>query len=70
MNEGKIDVLLGLQWGDEGKGKVVDVRTEVRAAQHTVRNFSGRQSEYHRQWSGTRTRFVHGRGQGAGSKRA
>lgn len=27
MNEGKIDVLLGLQWGDEGKGKVVDVLT-------------------------------------------
>src|SRR3712207_7832914 len=27
MNTGKIDVLLGLQWGDEGKGKVVDVLT-------------------------------------------
>lgn len=27
MSEGKIDVLLGLQWGDEGKGKVVDVLT-------------------------------------------
>ena len=25
MNKGKVDVLLGLQWGDEGKGKVVDV---------------------------------------------
>ncbi len=23
----KADVLLGLQWGDEGKGKVVDVLT-------------------------------------------
>ena len=23
----KIDVVLGLQWGDEGKGKVVDVLT-------------------------------------------
>jgi len=21
----KVDVLLGLQWGDEGKGKIVDV---------------------------------------------
>ena len=21
----KVDVLLGLQWGDEGKGKVVDI---------------------------------------------
>ena len=27
MNQGKVDVLLGLQWGDEGKGKVFDVLT-------------------------------------------
>ena len=27
MNKGKVDVLLGLQWGDEGKGKVVHVLT-------------------------------------------
>ena len=27
MNKRKVDVLLGLQWGDEGKGKVVDVLT-------------------------------------------
>ncbi len=27
MSIGKADVLLGLQWGDEGKGKVVDVLT-------------------------------------------
>ena len=27
MEKEKIDVLLGLQWGDEGKGKVVDVLT-------------------------------------------
>lgn len=26
-NIGKVDVPLGLQWGDEGKGKVVDVLT-------------------------------------------
>ena len=25
----KVDVLLGLQWGDEGKGKVVDVLTQI-----------------------------------------
>jgi adenylosuccinate synthase len=25
----KVDVLLGLQWGDEGKGKIVDVLTPV-----------------------------------------
>ncbi len=27
MQEMKVDVLLGLQWGDEGKGKIVDVFT-------------------------------------------
>lgn len=27
MPQNKVDVLLGLQWGDEGKGKVVDVLT-------------------------------------------
>lgn len=27
MSSSKVDVLLGLQWGDEGKGKVVDVLT-------------------------------------------
>jgi adenylosuccinate synthase len=27
MQESKVDVLLGLQWGDEGKGKIVDVFT-------------------------------------------
>ena len=27
MKTEKIDVLLGLQWGDEGKGKVVDLLT-------------------------------------------
>ncbi len=25
----KVDILLGLQWGDEGKGKVVDVLTPI-----------------------------------------
>ncbi len=29
MTKGKVDVLLGLQWGDEGKGKVVDVLTPL-----------------------------------------
>ena len=28
----KVDVLLGLQWGDEGKGKVVDVLTPNRTS--------------------------------------
>ena len=27
MKTGKVDVLLGMQWGDEGRGKVVDVLT-------------------------------------------
>ena len=25
-----VDLLLGLQWGDEGKGKIVDVLTKKR----------------------------------------
>ena len=45
----KVDVLLGLQWGDEGKGKVVDVLTPrydvVARFQcspfYSVRNFPG-----------------------------
>lgn len=28
MNDKKIDVVLGLQWGDEGKGKIVDALSE------------------------------------------
>ena len=47
----KVDVLLGLQWGDEGKGKVVDVLTpryDVVAPFHSVWNIPGRQGEYHR----------------------
>ena len=51
----KVDVLLGLQWGDEGKGKVVDVltprydvvarytgirRPEICAPFHSFRNIS------------------------------
>jgi adenylosuccinate synthase len=24
-----VDLLLGLQWGDEGKGKIVDVLTQI-----------------------------------------
>ncbi|WKV12080.1 adenylosuccinate synthase [Marivirga harenae] len=34
----KMDVLLGLQWGDEGKGKVVDV---LAPKYHTVARFQG-----------------------------
>ena len=38
MEKGKVDVLLGLQWGDEGKGKVVDVLTP---AYDAVARFQG-----------------------------
>ena len=34
----KVDVILGLQWGDEGKGKVVDVLTP---AYEVVARFQG-----------------------------
>ena len=40
----KVDVLLGLQWGDEGKGKVVDVRSEERRVGKECRS---RWSPYH-----------------------
>ena len=32
-----VDLLLGLQWGDEGKGKVVDLLTDQ--AQYKPSNF-------------------------------
>ena len=31
MNKGKVDVLLGLQWGDEGKGKVILLSSRARS---------------------------------------
>jgi len=34
----KVDVLLGLQWGDEGKGKIVDVLTPT---YHVITRFQG-----------------------------
>ena len=37
MNKGKVDVLLGLQWGDEGKGKVVDVSMILSHVSRVVR---------------------------------
>ena len=58
MNKGKVDVLLGLQWGDEGKGKVVDVltpRPEVCAAFHSIRNIPRWKGQYHRERCGVGT---------------
>ena len=48
----KVDVLLGLQWGDEGKGKVVDVLTPrydvVRSEERRVgKECRSRWSPYH-----------------------
>ena len=85
MNKGRVDVLLGLQWGDEGKGKVVDVLTpgyDVVArfqggpnAGHTLefegeKYVPGRKGEHHRQRRGAGSRFVHGRSQGPGEERS
>ena len=39
MNTGKVDVLLGLQWGDEGKGKVVDVLTGATKVKERLSTF-------------------------------
>ena len=38
----KVDVILGLQWGDEGKGKVVDVLTPRYQALDSFGYFPGR----------------------------
>ena len=40
----KVDVLLGLQWGDEGKGKVIDVLTPK---YDVVARFQGKGSHLH-----------------------
>ena len=32
----KVDVVLGLQWGDEGKGKVVDVLNSIPAGKSEI----------------------------------
>jgi adenylosuccinate synthase len=39
----KTDVLLGLQWGDEGKGKIVDVLTPK---YDIIARFQGDQMQY------------------------
>lgn len=38
MSSNKIDVVLGLQWGDEGKGKIVDV---LAGRYHAIARFQG-----------------------------
>ena len=38
LTQSKVDVLLGLQWGDEGKGKIVDV---LCSSYQTVARFQG-----------------------------
>ena len=70
MNKGKVDVLLGLQWGDEGKGKVVDVLTPC---YDVVARFQGGpnaghisrwEGQYYWQWCRTGSGLVYGRGYG------
>ena len=63
----KVDVLLGLQWGDEGKGKVVDVLTPK---YDVVARFQGGPNAGS-SWSGPpcwahspAARLLHGRGPG------
>ena len=36
----KVDILLGLQWGDEGKGKVEEIQTKQEEA--SKKGFFGR----------------------------
>ncbi len=56
METGKVDVLLGLQWGDEGKGKIVDVLTP---RYDVVARFQGGPNADHWQWGSVGTRFVY-----------
>ena len=44
----KVDVLLGLQWGDEGKGKIVDVLTPE---YDIIARFQGGPNAGHTPWS-------------------
>ncbi|MFM7178129.1 MAG: adenylosuccinate synthetase, partial [Bacteroidota bacterium] len=43
----KADVLLGLQWGDEGKGKAVDV---LAPSYHWIARFQGGPNAGHTLW--------------------
>ena len=43
----KVDILLGLQWGDEGKGKVVDVLTPRSEERRVGKECRSRWSPYH-----------------------
>ena len=47
-------VVIGAQWGDEGKGKVVDIYTEFADA---VVRYQGGNNAATRWWSGTRRWF-------------
>ena len=50
----KVDVVLGMQWGDEGKGKIVDVLTPRYEA---VARFQGGPNAGHSLISATRVLF-------------
>ena len=53
----KIDVVLGLQWGDEGKGKVVDVLTPD---YQVIARFQGGPNAGHSLHFEGKTRFLPG----------
>lgn len=55
-NEAKIDVVLGLQWGDEGKGKIVDA---IASKYDLVARFQGGANAGHTVTAGTETIILH-----------
>lgn len=56
QNEGKIDVVLGLQWGDEGKGKIVDA---IASTYDLVARFQGGANAGHTVKAGNETIILH-----------
>ena len=55
----KVDVLLGLQWGDEGKGKVVDALIKILMKYNIVARFQGGPNAGHTIKFGGRTFVFH-----------
>ncbi|MBP6884585.1 MAG: adenylosuccinate synthase [Candidatus Pacebacteria bacterium] len=55
-NEAKIDVVLGLQWGDEGKGKIVDA---IASEYDLVARFQGGANAGHTVTAGDQTVILH-----------
>ena len=54
---GKSVVILGAQWGDEGKGKIVDLLTDRVKIRSSLPRRSQRRSHTYHQWRENRITF-------------